>query len=86
MQVNWAVGRNSSHIWRLTAARDDAVETLHNKGASQLAASKAAQTVANNLWMTQARRTGWAARENFPKRSIIATVACPGQVKHAYGK
>lgn len=85
MRVKQAFRGNDSHYWQLTAAWDDAVEALHNKGESQLPA-KLHKRSQNNSRMTQARRTGWAARENFPKRSIIATVACPGHVKHACGK
>lgn len=39
--------------------------------------------LSETTWVVQAKHTGWAARENFPNRSIIATVAWPGHVKHA---
>ncbi len=52
------------------------------KSPCQPTASNAATTVANTTRMTQAERTGCAARENLPNLSTMATVACPGHVKH----
>jgi len=38
LRVKQAFRGNDSHYWQLTAAWDDAVEALHNKGESQLPA------------------------------------------------
>ena len=63
----------------LTTAGDDAVEALQEHRVN-VSARQFQQNLAK--FERSQERTGCAALENFPKRSMMLTVAWPGHVKH----